>query len=116
MVPTPDILGGSNDIFGDFSNDNTINDDEVIKSNISHIPKSPHSSIYGPHTSHGRLPDGDELYEDDDVQQFSPFDPNRYPDGAHGSIYTSPPSVYPKTQNHDHKHQKKKLLDIVVLV
>ena len=37
-ITTPDILGGSSDVFGDSSNDNTIDDEGFIAFDINRIP------------------------------------------------------------------------------
>ena len=104
MVPTPVPSGGSADVFDDSSSDNTIDNDESVSFDINYIPKSPHSSIYGLRTSHGRLPDddnssiNDDTSVDEDGDQYVAFDADRFSDGAYGSVYMKPPSPSPKNQ------------------
>ena len=49
--------------------------------------------------------------DDDGVEQQVPFNPNRYSNGEHSSMYILPFSYSSpsRTITHDQKHQKKKL-------
>lgn len=108
MAPTPDIQGQSADVFSNFSTDSTIIDDQTdyfpqetfVEFDINCIPRSPQISIYGLHTPNRYPPDADDTYDDDVVGQHVPFNPNRYPDGANGSMYMSLPSSPPRTKSH----------------
>ena len=114
MVPTPDNSGGSVDVFAISSSTDTIDADDNIPFDINHIPKIPHSSIFGMKTSN-EYPSDDDSYKDndssndDEVDQYVQFDAGRFPDGANGSMYMKPPSPSPKAQRFARKHQKKRL-------
>ena len=43
-----------------------------------------------------------------DEDEYVPLDSTRYADGAHASLYMSPPSSPPRNRTHDRTHQKKK--------
>ena len=46
--------------------------------------------------------------DENDYEEYVPFDPHRYPDGQHGAMYMRSLSSPLRNCTHDRKHQKKK--------
>ena len=76
------------DVLKHSSIDSTVNNNQYdfIVFDINHILQSPHNSMYGLHTSNVRPLDVDITDDEADVEQYVPFDPNRYSYGVKGSM------------------------------
>ena len=60
----------------------------------------------GPNNEHPTDVHDNDNDDDNNIEQYGPFNPSQYPGGANGSMYMSPSSTPPMTRTHDHRHQK----------